>query len=192
MQNEPIKERLPTFRQIKFVNEYVRCLNATESARRAGYTGAPWVIGPRLLGNVRVRKLVEKEMAKEIMQPKEILKRLSAQANANLLPFIRITDDGKTEFDFSHPESKDHFHIIKKLKTKRKREVVGKGEDAVEWEHEWIEVELHDSQAALEKMARHWALFHDKVEIPQLDQLTEALKLIAERQANGSKPATSE
>ena len=99
------------------------------------------------------------------MSANEVLKRLSDMAKANMLPFIRIEEDGSTYFDFSHPDAKNYFHLIKKLKTKRTRRVEGRGEDAEEWEDEWVEVELHDAQSALEKVGKYHGLFIERQDI---------------------------
>ena len=87
-----------------------------------------------------------------------------------MLPFIRITDEGFTYFDFSHPDAKNYFHLIKKIKTKRTRRVEGRGDDAEVWEDEWVEVELHDAQAALEKIGKYHGLFIDRTDVTTLGE----------------------
>jgi hypothetical protein len=96
----------------------------------------------------------------------EVLGRLSDMGRANLLPFIRISEEtGAVYFDFSDPEARKYFHLIKKVKTKRTRRISGKGDDAEAWEDEWVEVELHDAQNALVNMGRHHKLFVDQQEL---------------------------
>jgi phage terminase small subunit len=46
-----------------FVAEYLKDQNASQAAIRAGYRGAPDVVGPRLLGYVRVRAAVDEAIA---------------------------------------------------------------------------------------------------------------------------------
>jgi len=99
------------------------------------------------------------------MGPEEVLARLSDQARANQLPFIRITKDGFCYFDFSNPDAKNYFHLIKKIRTKRQRRLSGGGDEPEEWEDEWVEVELYDAQAALTLLGRHHKLFTDNVDI---------------------------
>jgi len=152
-----------------FVDAYFRlAMNATdayaeaypkasrETARRNGST---------LLTNTDIRSEIDRIFSEQVMSPSEVLKRLSDMGKANLLPFIRITDEGFTYFDFSHPDAKNYFHLIKKIKTKRTRRVEGKGENAEVWEDEWVEVELHDAQAALEKIGKHHHLFRDEIDL---------------------------
>ena len=117
-----------------------------------------------LLTNPNILAEIDRRMSEQVMSANEVLKRLSDMGKANLLPFIRITDEGFTYFDFSHPDAKNYFHLIKKIKTKRTRRVEGKGENAEVWEDEWVEVELHDAQSALEKIGKHHHLFRDETE----------------------------
>lgn len=98
------------------------------------------------------------------MSAQEAMARLTDQASGNLAHFVRITDDGHIEFDFSTKEAKEHMYLVKKVHTKRKRLVVGKGKDAIPWEHEWVEVELHDSQAALKLVGMYHKLFTERIE----------------------------
>lgn len=123
------------------------------------------VNGHKLLKIASISAEVERRLSEQVMSANEVLKRLSDMAKANLLPFIRITDEGFTYFDFSHPDAKNYFHLIKKIKTKRTRRIEGKGEEAEVWEDEWVEVELHDAQSALEKIGKHHHLFRDEIDL---------------------------
>ena len=54
-----------TPKQQRFVDEYMVDLNATDAARRAGYSAkTAHVQGPRLLGNVRVATAIRKRQTK--------------------------------------------------------------------------------------------------------------------------------
>jgi len=101
----------------------------------------------------------------KIMSATEVLGRLSEMARASVLPFVRITEDGAVFFNFSDPQAKEYLYLIRKVKTKRARRLEGRGEDAEEWEDEWVEVELHDAQNALVNMGRHHKLFVDQQEV---------------------------
>lgn len=59
----PTEKKL-TARQARFVEEYLIDLNASQAAVRAGYTGDPNTVGPRLLADVGVRSLVDKAIAR--------------------------------------------------------------------------------------------------------------------------------
>lgn len=101
----------------------------------------------------------------KIMGEAEVLGRLSDMGRASVLPFIRISDSGAVYFDFSDPDATNYFHLIKKVKTKRSRRMEGRGENSEQWEDEWVEVELHDAQAALVNIGRHHKLFTDQQSI---------------------------
>lgn len=109
-----------------------------------------------------VRAAVESRLQETTMRANEVLFRLTQMARADHLPFIRFSDNGSVFFDFSHPDARQYFYLIKKIKTKRTRRTEGRGENAEEWEDEWVEVELHDAQSALDKLGRYYKLFDNK------------------------------
>lgn len=51
--------------------------------------------------------------------------------------------------------------MIKKVRSRRTRRIAGKGPTAETWEDEVVEVELHDAQAALAILAKHYKLFDE-------------------------------
>lgn len=149
-------------KQKLFVESYLCTFNATQSAIEAGYSKkTAYSIGQRLLKNVEIKSEIDKRVSEKIMSADEVMLRLSDIARASHMPFVRITSDGFVYFNFADPEAHKYFHLIKKIKTKRKRELKG----LVEWEGEWVEVELYDAQAALLTMAKYHNLITDKVDI---------------------------
>jgi hypothetical protein len=146
----------------KFIDEYLMCWNAT-AAYRATYPKASYdsagVLASNLLGNVRIQEEISERLKH---RANEVLARLADQARGSHYPFIRIDADGFVYFDFSDDDAKKHFHLIKKIKTKRQRQIFGKGDLAQEWEGEWVEVELHDPQRALELIGKHHSLFVER------------------------------
>jgi hypothetical protein len=127
-----------------------------------------WVARSEQFDQIQQAKALEAYEAPwraKIMGSTEVLGRLSDMARATVLPFIRISEDGAVFFDFSDPDAKNYFHLIKKVKTKRTRRLTGRGDDVEQWEDEWVEVELHDAQAALVNMGRHHKLFTDQQEV---------------------------
>lgn len=129
-----------------FVEEYLRCWNATEAAKRAGYSDQTAISqGSRLLTNVDVQAYIAQRLKEKAMTADEVLQRLGDQARAPYAPYI--TDDGTV--DLGGLLSAGLGHLIKS--TKRDR---------------WgaVTVEFYDAQAALTLIGRHHALFTDKVE----------------------------
>ena len=153
-ENESIPITL-SHRHRMFVDEWFQCnMNAT-SAYKAVFPLAKYSTcranGANLLANASIQAEISKRFKDKVMGPEEVVFRLSAMSRASHFPFIRITEDGRVYFDFSDSESKEYFFLIKKIKTKRTRRVEG----VVEWEDEWVEVELHDSQTALNTLAKY-------------------------------------
>lgn len=117
-----------------------------------------------ILAKPDIQAIKNDRMNKMAMPANEVIARISNIAMASQFPFIKYQSDGFVYFDFSHPEAKDHLYLIKKLKTKRERRIEGSGADAEEWEGEWVEVELHDSHAALRDLGKYHKLFVERVE----------------------------
>ena len=118
----------------------------------------------KTLAKTNIRARIAEVLKNKAMGRDEVLARLGDMARASHQPYIRVDDDGFVYFDFSHPYAKSNLHLIKKIKTKRERRLDGHGEDAQEWEGEWVEVELHDPQRALELIGKYYRMFADKRE----------------------------
>jgi len=149
--------------------EYLQCWNATEAWKRVHKRAkreSAMRLGSRWLRKVEVQEAIKEQFKATPMDADEVLGRLADQARASHEPFVRIAD-GFVYFDFSDPRAKENLHLIKKIKTRRQRQIIGRGKDesAKQWEHEWVEVELHDQQRALELIGKHLKLFTDKFEI---------------------------
>jgi phage terminase small subunit len=163
---EPIDSGVLTDKQRLFVEEYLQSWNATDAARKAGYSEhTASFIGYENLRKPYIREFIDRRLSESVMSANEALKRLSDQARATLLPFIDITEEGFVYFNFSHPEAKQYMHLIKKVKSKRTRRMEGSGKNAEMWEDEWVEVELYDAQAALEKIGKYHGLFVERTDV---------------------------
>lgn len=169
-----------TDRQRAFIEHYLICLNATESARRAGYIGDANTVGPRLLANPAIRRIVDARMAEMKLTADEVLRRLSDHATSSMGDFIRVNDDGSAVLDLAKAKAEDKLHLIKKLKTTTR--TIRHQDD----EPEVVittEIELHDPQAALVNVGRHHKLFTDKVEDDRVRALMEKLNAIRAQRA---------
>ena len=137
------------FKHRLFVAAYLGDANgsATEAARMAGYA-QPHSQGPRLLNNVGVRAAIDAKLSHVAMRPDEVLARLSDMASVDMDDF---TDVNKLGFNLNLLKARaaGKLHLVKKLSHNQFGVVI----------------ELHDSQAALEKLARYHALFRDRLEI---------------------------
>jgi phage terminase small subunit len=160
---KPRKGKTLTDKEEAFCREYVMSWNQTRAAIDAGYSKRSAAeIGYDNMRKPHIQDRIKQLMTEKVMSQEEVLARLAAQARASHYPFIEVDHEGFVYFDFSDPEALKHLHLIKKIKSKRQRQVRGRGEDAETWEGEWVEVELHDSQKALELIGKHFNLFIDR------------------------------
>lgn len=133
-----------------FVEEYLKCWNASEAARRAGYRGRANTIGPRLLANVGIQAEIERRLDEVVMSADEVLTRLAEQARASIEGFLTFSKRGrKPTLDLKQAQESGLLHLIKKLKYNTQGQV---------------EIELHDAQSALALIGKHHKLFTEKIE----------------------------
>lgn len=136
-------------RQQLFVEEYLKCWNATEAAKRAGYSAkTAYSQGSRLLKNAEVQAEIERRISEAAMSANEVLLRLAEHARGTLSDFFDIGDDGKPVLNLRKAEQAGKLHLLKKLKYDKDGNP---------------EIELHDSQAALVHLGRHHKLFTEAV-----------------------------
>lgn len=168
-----------TGKQRMFCEHYIACcFNATEAARRAGYSDngdtALSVRGHELLRNSKVSDYIAQRTAETVMSANEVLLRLGRMAQGSLEPFIDTGEQLKGDtphFDLSTPRAIENLHLIKKMKTKSITKIKegddesgGEGLNIVE-----IELEIHDPKDALVQLGRYHKLFTDKQEVTGKD-----------------------
>lgn len=159
MSNYPANGTSLTVKQQRFVEEYCVDFNATQAAIRAGYSkNVPSEIGYENLRKPQIAKAIADRLDALSMSAEEALKRLTDMARASFLPFLEIDDEGRVRFNLGSDEAKMHFHLIRKIKSKR-RTVAGD-----EWEMEWVEVELHDAKDAIDKILRARGVYVNRFE----------------------------
>lgn len=147
-----------TFRQNSFVNHYLaQNGNGTLAARLAGYPDDDnqlAVTAHRLLRNPKVILEIQRRLGKSIASADEVLETLTKHARSDLTDVLTPTG----EFDFRLARRK---RILKKLKVKKRYEKDSEGnlQPVIEQEYE-----IHDPQAALEKLGKFHKLFTDKTE----------------------------
>lgn len=141
-----------------FVDAYVGIarLNASEAARIAGYVVAKKE-GYRLKNDPEIAAAIRERMEQMTLAAPEVLQVLSDHAKGTLAYFLSETEDKETFIDLTSDVAKEHFHLLKKAKTKKRSG--GKPEDR--WEEIEIEIELHDPQSAAVHIGRHYKLFTD-------------------------------
>jgi hypothetical protein len=140
-----------TAKQKLWADHYVVCLNATEAARLAGYSGDDNALAARGSENVRNRKVsdyINKLMSEKTIQKDEVLARLSEHATADMSDFTRINEKtGYVEVDLLKAQARGKLHLIKKLNFNKNGILES--------------IELQDQQAALVHIGRSYSLFKD-------------------------------
>ena len=151
-----------SYKQRVFVEQYLKCWNATEAARLAGYKHSN-VQGPRLLVNVGIQAAIEARLADLTMSANEVLVRLADQARSSMADFVYVTKDGQIKISLANAAK---LHLIRKIS------LTAEG---------GLQIELYDAQDALKLIGQHHKLFTQKheVEAPDLAPLPEAIRELA-------------
>lgn len=132
-----------------FVEHYLETWNASEAARRAGYSKkTARQQGSRLLTNVDIRRQIEARLTDIAMGPNEVLARLTEMATSSMEDFVNPDKLGVRIVDLKRAAERGKLHLVKKVS---------------ETQH-GLAVELHDQQAALVQLGRHYGLFVDRQE----------------------------
>lgn len=148
-------------RQLRFINEYMVDLNATQAAIRAGYTH-PDVQGPRLLGNVRVSTEIQQRQNK-LQQKAEVTVERVVKEYARIAfldPSMFFDDRGNMLQIHEMPE--DARRTITGTEVEELFE--GRGEDRA---HVGTlkKFRFANKTAALDSLARTLGLFQDSTNI---------------------------
>lgn len=139
-----------TNKQQVFVNEYLQCWNATEAAKRAGYSAATARSqGSRMLTNADISEAIQQRLDEIVMSANEVLGRLSFQARGDMADFMDVT--GK-RLDLVKADMAGKLGLVKKFS----HTITDKSEN--------ISIELYDAQAALGLLGRYHKLFVDRVQ----------------------------
>lgn len=161
------RKQLPPMRR-RFVHEYLKDLNATQAAIRAGYSKTTAdTQGPRLLENVGVRNAIDTGIALRAV-------RVEAKSDDVLRELVRLaTVDVGGAFD-----GKGRLLPLSKMPEDVRRAISG-----VEVEELWGDdgeggrtqvgvlrkVKFWDKGKALDQLGRHLGLFKDRVEFTGAD-----------------------
>lgn len=132
-------------KQQVFVEEYLATWNATEAARRAGYSEkTAKSIGHENLTKPDIADEIRRRVADKAMTADEVLVRLAEQARNEHGSYIR--PDGTVDLAGMLRDGKGH--LIKGFKESKRGAVI---------------VEFYDAQSALVHIGKHHKLFTDNV-----------------------------
>jgi phage terminase small subunit len=153
-----MSEKALTDRQRLFADFYIGegSLNATRSARLAGYKGDENSLaaqGSRLLRNVKVRAYIDDQLKDLTLSASEVLTILTKQAKASLADVL----DDRGMLDLAEARKRGVDGLLKKLKIRADK-------DGMSYEYE-----MYDAQAAAVHIGKVHKLFTDKTEITGKD-----------------------
>lgn len=137
-----------TDKQKSFVEEYLRCWNATEAARRAGYQGNDNTLGSVGWENLQkpaIIKHIQRRLCESAMLADEVLARLAEIARGEHAKYITPGGD----IDFARLVADDKAHLVKSIRDTAH----GKS------------IDFCDPQKALVDIGRHHQLFTDNVDV---------------------------
>lgn len=141
-----------TIRERLFVSNYLNTLDCRQAAIKAGY--APHM-GPILTRRKRIRAMLDEHMRGIVMQPGEVLARLTAQARGTMGDVLDPAGNPSLET----ARETGAMANIKSVEYHEKTATVKK-------------IVLHDAQAALVAMGKAHALFTDRQEIDTRVQIS--------------------
>ena len=155
-----------TAKQQVFLAAYLECWNASEAARRAGYSAlTAGSQGGRLLKNVEISAEIETFKAKYIMAPEEVQIALTEQARSDIGDFLTQAGDAVT-VDLPKAIAAKKTGLIKKLS--QTRTVRSRCEDDTEVTVSTT-IELYDRQAALVQVGKIHKMFTERQELTGKD-----------------------
>jgi len=162
--------------------------NATEAARMAGYA-EPNTQGPRLLVNVGIRAAIDAKLDRVAMSADEVLARLSDIASADPADFIDFDPPPKpppkNPDDPDEPDAWEDVGLRLRLDLAKRR---GKTHliKSIKAGKYGLSIELHDAQAALEKLAKYHGLLIEKIVTTATDAKGQAIERLLTSPASPS------
>lgn len=158
-----------TPKQQRFIDEYLTSLNATDAARKAGYSvKTAEVQGPRLLGNVRVKAEIaarQKKLADKYEVTQErVVRELALLGFSNMADYMRPDESGQPILDFSSL-SREQAAALQEVTTEAFVDARTGDQDAKEGRSvRRVKFKLADKGSNLERLAKHLGMFVEKHE----------------------------
>lgn len=154
-----------TPKQERFVEEYLRDLNATQAAIRSGYSARTAnEQGSRLLANASVADAVARAKAERSarlgLTQDRVLEELAAVAFARMPDFAAWGDSDQMKLKASDGLTEDQAAAVAQVtETEKFIKSVDKGEQLMSRERS---IKLHDKLAALKLLGQHIGMFAER------------------------------
>mgnify|MGYP001328460161 CR=1 FL=1 len=163
MTDDVIEKRV-TPKQRKFIDAYLRTLNATQAAREAGYSGrTAYSIGWENLRKPEIKEEISRILSESHMSAEEALDILATQARGDMAELMDISSVG-FNLDLQSAKEKGLTRLIRKVKQKTTT-FIAKKESDEDREVTELEVELYDAQSAAKMILQMHGLFTEKVDV---------------------------
>ncbi len=152
-------------KQERFVEEYLVDLNATQAAKRAGYSEKTVnKMGAKLLANTKVSAAIAVARNKisertEITQDM-VVQELAKIGFANMADYMRVGEDGDPFLDFSEL-TRDQAAALIEVTVEDFKE--GRGENARDVRR--VKFKLADKKGALVDLGKHLGMFVERKEV---------------------------
>lgn len=147
-----------------FVNEYLKCWNATR-AYMAAYPGATEATaganGFMLLKKTEIQDHIKIRLEQSQMSADEALQNMADMARADIADLT--DDDGNFDFEKARREGKTK--LLRKIKRKIRTDKDGSVTEEVEFE-------MYDAQAANDKILRVHGKYQDNLEVKLPEKIT--------------------
>lgn len=157
-----------TIKQERFVVEFPKDWNMTQAALRAGYakrsarqSGSDNMKNPYILE--RIRKEIERLQKETGVTSEKVLLELGRIAFSDLTEFMAWSGEGANFYDSAELDEEQRA-VISEVQAETTR-YYPRDEDAPSEERVKLKVKLYDKLAALDKLARHFGILKDKVDV---------------------------
>lgn len=167
-----------TDKQRRFVEEYVVDFNATQAAKRAGYsvrsahdTGRENLRKPEIQAAIAAR--ANRLAQKAEITAQRVLEELAKLGFANMRDYIRVTEQGEPVVDLS-ALTRDQAAAIQEVTVEDYLD--GRGDDAREVRR--VRFKLAGKEGPLEKLGKYLGLFGDNPPLQPGTEVTEIRRTI--------------
>jgi phage terminase small subunit len=151
-------------KQALFVDYYLQSFNASDAARKAGYSEkTAYSIGSRLLKDVEISAVIQERLAEVHMSAEEALKLTADIARGDIAQLMDVSSMGFS-LDMSKAKELGLTGLIKKVK-QRTITHLAKSESDEDREVIDLEVELYDKQSALRDILKIHGKFIERTDV---------------------------
>lgn len=183
-------------RNKKFVYEYLKCFNGTKAVLNAKFTTnekSAAVIASKLLRNVKVLELIEKEFEKAGYAVQIALRETIKIATSDIKDFLTVEDGGAVIMKKLDEIPGGMTSCIKEVEENRTIHESADGKESVKIDK--IKYKLYDKQKAINDILRIAGKFQDRQEVKHSGEVkniveldyTQAKKVYDRLKKNGSK-----